>query len=69
MNKTLAKILAIVGAIAAAAALIVIFREKIADCIDCVRAKCCKKAEEPEITEEPEEEPEVIEEAVEEPAE
>lgn len=74
MSKIWVKILAIAGAIAAAAALIIIFREKIADLIE--KCPCfCKKNEEPEIIEEAEEvfeevaeETENAEEAAEEPA-
>lgn len=41
MKKTLTKILAVIGAIAAAAALIYLFRDRIAQLLeDC---KCCKK--------------------------
>lgn len=41
MQKTITKILAIIGAIAACAALLYVFREK----IGCLCKKCCKKEE------------------------
>lgn len=43
MNKTLIKVLAVIGALAAAAALLYIFREKIALWIEDVKDRCSNK--------------------------
>lgn len=45
MNKTLTKILAIIGAITAAAAVIILFRDKLAKLFENCKCKCCKSGE------------------------
>ena len=43
MKKSITKILAIIGAITAAAALIFLFRDKLLKLLEACKGKCCKK--------------------------
>lgn len=49
MNKTITKILAVIGAITAAAALIFVFRKKIAELFENCKCKCCKAKDDADL--------------------